>query len=171
MNTSQTSVNIYSQLNYNSFGPTVTLFSPFPLFLAAGSSFSLLLLCTGFVVICNINKKKYTKTDNVHKAEPDTAGVIHREVKLKRSETEKEFQQTKIRTSEKHSEKFVDRQHPNIERKFHCQCPDNENNFQKLYNHSFRTFGQKRRPSYQPAEHRFLQQALEYQEKGISEHL
>ena len=165
MNTSQTYVNISSQLNKSSFGTTVTLFSPFPLFLIAGSSFSCLLLFTGFVIICNINKRKNTKRDTqFNKAEPDT-GIIHREVKLKRSETEKEFQQTKIRASEKHSEKYVERQNPNVERKFHCQCPDNENNFQKLYNHSFRTFGQKRRPSYQPAEHRYYQQALEYQEE------
>ena len=87
--------------------------------------------------------------------------------KLKRSDTEKEFQETKLEWNEKHSEKYLDKEMRNIERKSVSRSFDNENSFQNHYNHSFRTFGQRRREdkkrsSTQPSENRYYQQTLEY---------
>ena len=153
-----------SKKNYE-FGssePKVGLFSPFFLFLIAGTCLSIFLLCLGFVLICKINRRKVRKIEELNKCNT-SPGITQKEVKLKRSETEKEFQETKIRNIDKHRGKYSDFiDSTNFEKTLCLRNQDAGNSFDKLYNHSFRTFGQKRRTSLDPINTRYHRQ--EYQE-------
>ena len=158
-----------THLDFSHLDPRVILSSPFLLIMVGGSFVSLFLLCAGFVLMCKINRKNNKKPDKFNKNGTRTC-IIQREIKLKRSETEKEFQETKLGCDEKHTEHNFDSEKQNMERKIVCRSLGNESSFEKLYNHSFRTFGQKRRQenrrtSVKPAENRYYQQTLEYEEE------
>ena len=94
--------------------------------------------------------------------------TMQNEPRLRRSETEREFQETKLKQSEKHSETNSDTERSDIDGKFGCGSCESLNSFQNHYNSSFRTFGQKRsreepkKVQAFPAETRYYQQALEY---------
>eukprot|EP00092_Neocalanus_flemingeri_P032443 GFUD01035285.1.p1 GENE.GFUD01035285.1~~GFUD01035285.1.p1 ORF type:complete len:308 (-),score=78.90 GFUD01035285.1:145-1068(-) len=163
----------------------VSLTSPFLLSLIGGSSAALLLLCIGFVLLCNINRRKQSKILTYAQSkqskiltyaqnETKTASIKDEitttapgPTKLKRSPTEKEFQETRLGRNEKHRENYLDREKTSIEKSFESKSYDNESTFQNLYNQSFRTFGQKKRTKQkrlapQPDEnrYRYYQQTL-----------
>eukprot|EP00091_Calanus_sinicus_P011075 TRINITY_DN25228_c0_g1_i1.p1 TRINITY_DN25228_c0_g1~~TRINITY_DN25228_c0_g1_i1.p1 ORF type:complete len:133 (-),score=27.03 TRINITY_DN25228_c0_g1_i1:7-405(-) len=93
--------------DFSHLNPRVILSSPFLLVIIGGSLVSLFLLCAGFVLMCKINRKSKPKLDTVNKNGTKTC-IIQREIKLKRSETEKEFQETKLGYGEKHTEHNFD---------------------------------------------------------------
>ena len=162
MNSSSTEfVNSSSTFSY--LDSKVTIFSPFFLFLIAGSCLSIFLLCMGFYMICKINRKQGLRNIELNMTR-NKENTIQNEVKLKRSETEKEFQETKLRPSEKKRDKYSERENQNIDFCLRSQEGADESSFRKLYNHSFRTFGQKRRSSLHPPETRYYQHQLEYEE-------
>merc|ERR1719369_1221251 len=81
-----------------------------------------------------------------------------REVKLRKS-----FKKPKIRNIDVHRGRYSDFiDSTNFEKTLCIRNQEEGNSFDKLYNHSFRTFGQKRRTSLDPINTRYHRQ--EYQE-------
>jgi len=109
------------------------------------------------------NKKVNAIDKNATKDVVMAQEVFKEPAKMYRNDTEKEFQETRLGLNEKYRERFFDQENRILERNFE----DNyENGFHTYYNHSFRTFGQKKRSELnmaltQPRKTKYYQDLLE----------